>query len=360
MTQKIENTIEATGQAMLAGEQLTGIYRTMVLIRRFEETVNELYMQGRIPSTLHLYIGQEAVAAGVCSVLTREDYVLTTHRPHGHSLAKGVDPKAIMAELFGKATGTCKGKGGSMHVGDIRVGVFPAIAIVGGNAPIAAGAALAAKMLKNGRVSVSFFGDGATNEGDWHEAMNAAAILDLPVLFVCENNLYAASTPFKTAFKVEHIADRACAYGMPGVLVDGNDVLAVRQAALEATERARRGEGPTLIECVTYRQCGHSRSDPRGYRTREEEAEWKLRDPITTFRAYLVEQAKIDEASLRQIEAGVEATIKEAIDFAEASPLPVPADIYTDVFLDSTPAEALRTSGQATQNDLSDINKGGK
>jgi pyruvate dehydrogenase E1 component alpha subunit len=311
---------------------LTGMFRTMVLIRRFEETVNELYMQGRIPSTLHLYIGQEAVAAGVCSVLNREDYVLTTHRPHGHSLAKGVDPKAIMAELFGKATGTCKGKGGSMHVGDIHVGVFPAIAIVGGNAPIAAGAALAAKMMKNKRVSISFFGDGAANEGDWHEAMNAAAIWNLPVLFVCENNLYAASTPFKTAFKVEHVSDRACAYGMPGVLVDGNDVLAVRQAALTATERARRGEGPTLIECLTYRQCGHSRSDPRNYRTREEEAEWKKHDPIIDFKRYLVEKAKISEASLRQIEEGVEATIKEAIDFAEASPLPDPADIYTDVF----------------------------
>jgi pyruvate dehydrogenase E1 component alpha subunit len=315
--------------------QLVGMYRMMVLIRRFEETVNELYMQGRIPSTLHLYIGQEAVATGICSALNREDYVLTTHRPHGHSLAKGVDPKAIMAELFGKATGTCKGKGGSMHVGDIHVGVFPAIAIVGGNTPIAAGAALAAKMMKNGRVSVSFFGDGATNEGDWHESMNIAAIWDLPVIYVCENNLYAASTPFNKAFKVEHIADRACAYGMPGVLVDGNDVLAVRQAALEAVERARKGEGPTLIECATYRQCGHSRSDPRGYRSREEETEWKKLDPIVLFRKKMVETYNIQGAVLNQVEEEVEAQIKEAIDFAENSPLPDPADIYTDVFTDS-------------------------
>ena len=332
MTLNVESTIKDAGSAPLDAGLLTGLYQTMVLIRRFEETVNELYMQGRIPSTLHLYIGQEAVATGICSALNQEDYVLTTHRPHGHCLAKGVDPKAIMAELFGKATGTCKGKGGSMHVGDIRVGVFPAIAIVGGNAPIAAGAALASKMLKNRRVAVSFFGDGATNEGDWHEAMNAAAIWDLPVLFVCENNLYAASTPYKAAFKVEHIADRACAYGMPGVLVDGNDVLAVRRTAVEAVERARKGEGPTLIECVTYRQCGHSRSDPRGYRTREEEAEWKERDPITTFRSYLVAEVHVNEDSLHQIEEGIEARIKEAIDFAEASPLPEPADIYTDVF----------------------------
>ncbi len=332
MTMNVENTREIAGNKKLDPSLLAGMYKTMVLIRRFEETVNELYMQGRIPSTLHLYIGQEAVATGVCSVLNQDDYVLTTHRPHGHSLAKGVNPRAIMAELFGKATGSCKGKGGSMHVGDISVGVFPAIAIVGANAPIAAGAALAAKMMKNRRVSVSFFGDGATNEGDWHEAMNAAAIWDLPVLFVCENNLYAASTPFKTAFKVEHIADRACAYGMPGVVVDGNDVLAVRRAALAATERARNGEGPTLIECVTYRQCGHSRSDPRTYRTREEEAEWMERDPITTFRSYLLAEAGIDAASLAQIDAEVENKIKDAIDFADASPLPEPESIYEDVF----------------------------
>jgi pyruvate dehydrogenase E1 component alpha subunit len=316
-------------------EQLTGMFKKMVLIRRFEETVNELYMQGRIPSTLHLYIGQEAVAVGVCSALNADDYILTTHRPHGHALAKGVDPKAIMAELFGKATGTCKGKGGSMHVGDIRVGCFPAIAIVGGNVPIAAGAALAAKMLKNGRVAVSFFGEGATNEGDWHEALNVAAIWKLPVLFVCENNLYAASTSYKTVFNIEHVADRACAYGMPGVTVDGNDVLAVHRTVQTAVKRAREKEGPSLIECMTYRQCGHSRSDPRTYRTREEEAEWKEKDPIVNFRKYLVNQANVNEVSLQQIEDGVEVTIKEAIDYAEASPLPKPEDIYVDVFTES-------------------------
>jgi TPP-dependent pyruvate/acetoin dehydrogenase alpha subunit len=219
-----------------------------------------------------------------------------------------------------------------MHVGDINVGVFPAIAIVGGNVPIAAGAALASKMQKNRRVAVSFFGDGATNEGDWHEAMNVAAIWKLPMLFVCENNLYAASTPFKTAVNIEHIADRACAYGMPGVIADGNDVLLVYQTARQAVERARSGEGPTLIECITYRQCGHSRSDPRTYRSREEEAEWKKKDPIPNFRQYLVSEARIDEASVRQIEEGVEVRIKAAIDYAEASPLPTPEDIYTHVY----------------------------
>ncbi len=314
------------------GTNEIALYQTMVLIRRFEETVNELYMQGRIPSTLHLYIGQEAVAAGVCSALNLDDYVLTTHRPHGHALAKGVEAKAIMAELFGKATGTCKGKGGSMHVGDIRVGVFPAIAIVGGNVPIAAGAALSAKMMKNGRVAVSFFGDGAANEGDWHEAMNVAALWKLPMLFVCENNLYAASTPYKAAFNIETIARRADAYGMPGVVVDGNDVLAVHRVAQQAVERARAGEGPTLIECRTYRQCGHSRSDPRTYRTQIEEAEWKTKDPIVNFRKYLLEELHVDENSLRQVDEKVEADLREAIAYADASPLPAADDLYSDVY----------------------------
>lgn len=324
----LKNESEKTLEASL----LMGMYRTMMLIRRFEETVNELYMQGRIPSTLHLYIGQEAVAAGVCANLTAEDYVLSTHRPHGHALAKGVAPRMIMAELFGKATGTCKGKGGSMHVGDFRTGMFPAIAIVGANVPIAAGAALAAKMLKNGRVSVSFFGDGATNEGAWHEGLNAAAIWDLPVVFVCENNLYGASTPFKTVFKIDHIAQRASAYGIPGVIVDGNDVLAVFQAAGEAVERARSGNGPTLLECLTYRQCGHSRSDPRTYRSREEEEEWRKKDPIQNFREWIVENRPVEAGQVQRIDAEVEETLKEAIDYAEASPYPVPADIFTDVY----------------------------
>ena len=189
MREALYTTFTLRADDLPGEERLVELYRTMVLLRRFEETVNELYMEGRIPSTLHLYIGQEAVAAGVCANLRREDYVLSTHRPHGHALAKGVSPRAIMAELFAKATGTCKGKGGSMHVGDMRVGMFPAIAIVGANVPIAAGAALAAKMLKNGRVAVSFFGDGAAHEGAWHEGLNIAALWDLPVVFVCENNL---------------------------------------------------------------------------------------------------------------------------------------------------------------------------
>ena len=313
-------------------DSLIGMYRTMKLIRRFEERTNELYLQGRVPSTLHLYIGQEAVATGVCAGLRADDYVLSTHRPHGHSLAKGVDPKAILAELMGKATGCCKAKGGSMHVGDFSKGVFPAVAIVGGNIPIAAGAGLAAKMRGTGQVAACFFGDGASNEGAFHEGLNIAAIWDLPVVFICENNLYAASTPFSLAFKVENVADRACAYGIPGVVVDGMDVLAVYRAAKEAIERARQGGGPTLLECKTYRFCGHSRSDPRTYRGREEEAEWAKLDAIPRLRQWLVGSGISAEDQLDEIDTWVEQTFEEALAFAEASPEPDPSELYTDVF----------------------------
>lgn len=310
----------------------SGMYRRMVLIRRFEERVNELYMKGLIPSTLHLYIGQEAVAVGVCANLKDSDYILSTHRPHGHAIAKGVSINSIMAELYGKADGCCKGKGGSMHVGDINVGMFPAIAIVGGNVPIAAGAALAQKLQKNNGVTVCFFGDGAANEGAWHEALNAAAIYDLPVVFVCENNLYAASTPFRMSFRVDNVADRAAGYGMPGVVVDGNDVIAVAETCAEAVKRARNGEGPTLLECKTYRQCGHSRSDPRGYRSKEEEQEWIKKDPIPRYEQWLLEGSHISSAELAKLREEVEKEIDEAIIFAENSPLPEPATTYTDVF----------------------------
>jgi len=313
-------------------ERLLRMYRTMVLIRRHEERVNELYLQGRIPSTLHLYIGQEAVATGVCANLRPDDYVLSTHRPHGHALAKGLEPRHLIAELFAKATGCCGAKGGSMHVGDMRVGVVPAIAIVGGSVPIASGVALAAKMQKTDRVAVCFFGEGAANEGAWHEGLNVAAIWDLPVIFVCENNLYAASTPVSRSCKIENIADRAAAYGMPGVVVDGNDVLAVYQASRQAIERARRGGGPTLIECKTYRLCGHSRSDPRTYRSREEEAEWQERDPIPRFRQWLLAEQRFTANQLNKVDQDVEEIIDEAITFAESSPEPQLADLYADVF----------------------------
>lgn len=311
---------------------LLGMYRTMLTIRRFEERCNYLFMQGRIPSTLHLYIGQEAVATGVCGHLRPDDYLLSTHRPHGHAIAKGVAPRAIMAELFAKSTGCCKAKGGSMHVGDIQVGMFPAIAIVGANIPIAAGVGLAARRLGTDRVAVSFFGEGATNEGAFHEGLNMAAIWDLPVVYVCENNLYAASTPVSVAFKIENIADRAAAYGIPGVVVDGNDVESVYQVAGEAIARARRGGGPTLLECKTYRLCGHSRSDPGTYRSKKEEAMWEAKDPIPHLAERLRAMGLATEETLAAIEQEVMALIDEAVAFAEESPPPEPADTLKHVF----------------------------
>jgi TPP-dependent pyruvate/acetoin dehydrogenase alpha subunit len=313
-------------------QQVLALYRTMLMIRRFEETVNRLFMQGRIPSTLHLYIGQEAVATGVCAHLAPTDYALSTHRPHGHALAKGVSPSAIMAELFGKATGCCQGKGGSMHVGDMRVGMPPAIAIVGANAPIAVGMALAQKRQGRGGVTVCFFGDGAANEGAVHEAMNMAAIWELPVVFVCENNLYAASTPFQVAYKIAHVADRAAGYGMPGIVTDGSDVLAVYEAAGKVIERARAGGGPTLLECKTYRLCGHSRSDPMTYRSKDEEAAWQAKEPIGRLARHMKDASDVTDADLQGIEQAVAADINDAIAFAESSADPLPEDALKHVF----------------------------
>ena len=314
---------------------LLNIYRTMLTIRRFEEECNLLFLQGRIPSTLHLYIGQEAVATGVCAHLSPEDYMLSTHRPHGHAIAKGVSLRSIMAELFAKSTGCCLGKGGSMHVGDMAVGALPAIAIVGGNIPIAAGLALAAKRLETGQVTVCFFGDGAANEGAFHEGLNMAAIWDLPVVYVCENNLYGASTPYSSVFRVENVADRAAAYGMPGVVVDGMDVEAVYEAAGAAIGRARQGVGPTLIECQTYRMVGHSRTDPRNYRSKEEEETWQARDPIPHLAQRLKEMGLATDDTLARFEQEVAADIKDAVSFAEASPYPEPTDTLKHVFYSS-------------------------
>ena len=325
--------VTTTEQSACSRQELLALYHDVLLIRRFEEQCNALFLQGKIPSTLHLYIGQEAVAVGVCAALRPDDYVLGTHRPHGHAIAKGVSSRSIMAELFGKVTGCCKAKGGSMHVGDMSVGMFPAIAIVGANAPIATGAALSAKMRGSGQVVVAFFGEGGSNEGAVHEAMNMAAIWQLPVLFVCENNLYGASTPVTQITAIQNVADRAAAYGMPGVIVDGNDVVAVRDAARKAVERARAGEGPTLIECKTYRFCGHSRSDACGYRTREEEGEWRVKDPVSRLKLQLKEQtdsSNMDDVA--RIEAEVEAILDDAIRFADESPEPAPEDALLHVF----------------------------
>ena len=306
------------------------LYRRMLLIRRFEERVYLVYLQGEIPGTLHQYQGQEAVAVGVCDVLRRTDWITSTHRPHGHALAKGVDLRAAMAELYGKATGCCGGKGGSMHLGDPSVGMLPAIAIVGGGNTVVTGLGLAFKLRRTDQVAVCFFGEGASNEGAFHEGLNFAAVQHLPIVFACENNLYGASTPFHLTSLVPDVAARAAAYGVRGEIVDGMDVLAVREAAGRAVADARAGAGPILLEFKTYRFAGHSRGDARGYRSREEEAEWKGRDPIVRIRERLA--LTLAEDVLDATDAGVEAALDDAIEFARQSPLPRAEDALTDAY----------------------------
>ncbi|MCL5104758.1 MAG: thiamine pyrophosphate-dependent dehydrogenase E1 component subunit alpha [Armatimonadetes bacterium] len=310
------------------------MYRMMQMARRFEERANLLFVNSEVPGTVHLYTGQEAVAVGVCSALRTDDYITSTHRPHGHAVAKGIPVKALMAELFARTTGCCHGYGGSMHMGDMAYGMLPAIAIVGGNIPIAAGMALACKRLREDRVVACFFGDGASNEGAFHEGVNMAAIWDLPIVYVCENNLYGASTHVSRVTRVEHIADRAASYGIPGVVVDGMDVVAVYEVTVEAAERARAGKGPTLIECETYRFVGHSRTDPMLYRPKEEMEAWKRRDSIQKLKGYVLDKgiATVDE--IDRIESEVETEIEEAIDFARKSPHPLPEDCMKHVFVE--------------------------
>jgi TPP-dependent pyruvate/acetoin dehydrogenase alpha subunit len=316
------------GEQMIAteGPSAPALYRGMLLIRRFEERVFRLFLEGEIPGTLHQYQGQEAVAVGVCDVLRRDDWVTSTHRPHGHALAKGVSARAAMAELYGKRTGACKGKGGSMHLGDPAVGMLPAIAIVAGGASVVAGLGLAMKLRATDQVAVCFFGEGATNEGAFHESLNFSAVKDLPVVYVCENNLYGASTRYDQVSRVVDVADRARAYGVPAEIVDGMDVLAVREASARAVATARAGGGPLVVECKTYRFTGHSRSDGRGYRTRQEEEEWASRDPLLVLRPHL------DDATEARLEAEVKAELDDAVEFARSSPYPSPEEALEDVY----------------------------
>jgi acetoin:2,6-dichlorophenolindophenol oxidoreductase subunit alpha len=307
--------------------------RKMYLIRRFEEGAEESYMRGLIHGTMHLSIGQEASAVGVCMALTDEDQITSTHRGHGHSIAKGADVKRMFAEFFGKTTGYCRGRGGSMHIADVSKGNLGANGIVGGGIPIAVGAALTAKRLKTGKVAVSFFGDGANNEGAFHEALNMASIWKLPVVFVCENNGYGMSTSVERSTAAPNIADRAAAYAMPGVIVDGNVLSEVAEAAHEAVERARSGEGPTLIECKTYRHRGHSKSDRNRYRTKEEIEQWMTsRDPIALYEAELLEFGVVDAAGIEAIRADVEREIADGIAFAKESPAPDIANLTRYVY----------------------------
>ncbi len=312
---------------------LLGLYRRMFLLREFEERVKLLFLEGTMPGTIHQYQGQEACGVGVCSALEPGDMITSTHRPHGHALARGLTADEVMAELFGKVTGCCKGKGGSMHMGDLAKGMVPAIAIVGGGLPVAAGMALAFKMNAERRIAVAFMGDGATNEGIFHEALNMAAIWDLPVLYVVENNLYAASTSVAMTVKVPHISDRAAAYGMPGRTVDGNDVLAVYEATMEAAENARNGKGPILLELMTYRITGHSRRDPALYQPEAERKEALANEPIGRFAKKLLAEKRCTQAQLDSIRTDVKAEVQTALDRALAAPEPRPEDALEDMFV---------------------------
>lgn len=301
---------------------LTEMYRRMYLIRRFELRVNELFLRGRMPGTIHLSHGQEATTVGSCLALADNDIITITHRGHGQALAKGVTPRSLMAELFGKSTGCCQGMGGSLHVGDVNVGAFPAIAIVGASSPLAAGMAFAFQRHGEARVALNFFGDGTVNKGDWHEAVNLAAVWQLPVIFLCENNLWAVSTHVSEVMAVDLVAERAASYGMPGETVDGNDPIAVYEATRKARGRAFSGEGPSLVECLTYRRGGHKRDDPASYRPSEEVAAWLNHDPLDLFRERLLADDRYDTADLEKIENQVDADVDDAVEFANNSPVP--------------------------------------
>jgi pyruvate dehydrogenase E1 component alpha subunit len=318
--------------AMLDNSKLLDMYRQMLTIRFFEEKVFELYGQNLVPGTIHLYAGEEAVAVGVCANLRRDDYITSTHRGHGHCIAKGARLDKTMAEILGRKTGYCKGKGGSMHIADFSVGMLGATAVVGAGIPIATGAGLSIKLRGTDQVAACFFGDGASNQGTFHEGINLAAVWHLPVVFVCENNLYAMGTRQTRVMLIDNIADRAASYGIPGVVVDGNDVLAVFEATREAVERARRGEGPTLLECKTYRLKGHSRFDPAAYRPKDEVNEWLKKDAIARFQARLLEMGITTESEIQRIIDKARNDVEEATKFALESPFPQPAEALDDVY----------------------------
>lgn len=312
---------------------LIGVYQRMSLIRKFEERVKFLFLEGVMPGTIHQYNGQEGVAVGVCSALVEGDVITSTHRPHGHAVARGLSIESLMHELFGKVTGCCKGKGGSMHMGDLAKGMAPAVAIVAGAIPMATGMALAMKMKKQQNVVACFMGDGAVNEGAFHEGVNMGAIWQLPVIYVIENNRYAASTPIFEMVRLKTLADRAAGYGIPGVTVDGNDVLAVYEAVKAAIARAHRGEGPTMLECMTYRITGHSRRDPCNYQPEEERKKALENEPIRRFGKYLLENGLATQADLQKAEAENDAEIEAAVKSAMAAPDPAPEAALEDIFV---------------------------
>jgi acetoin:2,6-dichlorophenolindophenol oxidoreductase subunit alpha len=312
--------------------EVLALLRKMHLIRKFEEVAEASYMRGLIHGTMHLSIGQEASAVGATQALQQQDYILSTHRGHGHCIAKGADPKLMLAEFFGKETGYCKGRGGSMHIADIEGGNLGANGIVGGGLPIAVGVGMSIKAQKQDRVCMVFFGDGASNEGAFHEALNMASIWKLPVIFVCENNKYGMSMDIANAMAVVNVADRASAYAMPGVTVDGNDMPAVAAVARAAVLRAKAGEGPSLIECHTYRIRGHSKSDRNLYRTKEEIDEWRGRDPIRRLEAELIALGRFTPAALLELEEQTQAELDAGVEFAKSCPDPQLSELTRDVY----------------------------
>lgn len=315
------------------------MYRTMITIRRFEEEALLQFQAGAIPGALHISIGQEACSAGACAALRTGDLMFGTHRSHGDVIARGGEPSRMMAELFGRVDGYCKGKGGSMHIMDIDRGILGANGIVGGGLPIAVGAGLSSKLRGSGQVVLAFFGDGAFGEGDFHESLNLASVWNLPVVFFCQNNQYAVSTNIRDSQRVESLATYGASYNIPGKEIDGNDVLMVHEEALSAAERARRGLGPTLLVATTYRLMGHMVGDPGAYRSDDEIQAWKRRDPILTFRRDLLERRVTSEDALNTIEKQVIKDIEAAVAFATASPHPKPEDAMRDVFYEAATVE---------------------
>ena len=315
-----------------APEELLGLLRQMMLIRRFEEKAAEMYARGRIAGFLHLYIGQEAVAVGAEAAIGPDDHVVSHYRDHGQALARGLDPKAIMAELFGRTTGVSKGRGGSMHLFDVSRHFMGGYAIVGGHMPLSCGLALASKQLKNNRIVLCFFGDGAVNEGEFHEALNLAGVWSLPVIWLCENNQYGMGTEIRRVSAETEVYRRACAYNIPAEQVDGMDVLAVRDALRKAVQHTRQGKGPYFVEAVTYRFRGHSMADPEFYRTKEEVQQWRARDPIPLFERRLRDWGLIDDTGIKRREDEVETVVNEAERFAEESPAPDVSTLYDNVY----------------------------
>lgn len=317
----------------LNSSKLLDMYYKMLLIRYFEMEVVKLFYEGHIRGSTHVYLGQEAIAVGACAALEEKDLITSTHRGHGHCIARGGDPNRMMAELLGKVTGYCKGKGGSMHIADFSKGILGANGVVGGGIPIAVGAALASQYANTGQVVLCFFGDGALNQGSFHEAANLAAIWELPIVFVCENNLYALSTRVDYAFAIKDLSQRALAYGFPGVSIDGNDVLAVYEVVSQAVRRAREGKGPTLVVANSYRWEGHMVGDPMVYRTKEEVEEWKGKDPVKRFEKYLLDKGLLNEEEKERMHGEAKKIIQEARDFALLSPEPPLETLYEDLYI---------------------------